>query len=144
MQAGRGGQVDLDHLALGVADAGNVVVGGERLADVGRGQPEGGELLRIEPGAQRETFWPEKFRGLHAGHRLQLRLHHAHQVVGDLVRRQHVAVEADIHGVDGLADLHGQCRLLRAGRQLVEDRIDLGVDLGQRLVGIVVEPQSRR
>ena len=30
MQAGRGGQVDLHHLALGVADAGDVVVGGER------------------------------------------------------------------------------------------------------------------
>ena len=28
-----------------------------------------------------------------------------------------------------------------AGRQLVEHRVDLGVDLGQRFVGIVVEPQ---
>ena len=35
-------------------------------------------------------------------------------------------------------------RLLRAGRQLVEDRIDLGVDFGERLVGIVVEPQIDR
>ena len=52
-----------------------------------------------------------------------------------------VAGEADIHGVDGLADLDGQRRLLRAGRQLVEHRIDLGADLGQRLVGIVVQPQ---
>ena len=31
MQAGRGRQIDLHHLAFGVADAGNVVVGGERL-----------------------------------------------------------------------------------------------------------------
>ena len=30
MQAGRGRQVDLDHLALGGADAGDVIVGGER------------------------------------------------------------------------------------------------------------------
>ena len=32
-----------------------------------------------------------------------------------------------------LADLHGQHRLLRLGRQLVAHRVDLGVDLGQRL-----------
>ena len=144
MQAGGGGEVDLHHLAFGIADAGNVIVGGERLADVGRGEPEGRELLRIEPGAQREHLLAEQFGGLHARHRLQLRLHHARQVIGDLVRRQGVAVEADIHGVDGLADLHRQGRLQRAGRQLVEDRSDLGVDFGQRLVGIVVEPQRHR
>ena len=28
MQAGRGGQIDLHHLAFGVAEAGNVIVGG--------------------------------------------------------------------------------------------------------------------
>ena len=66
MQAGRGGQVDLHHLALGGADAGYVVVGGERLADVGCGQAEGRELLRIEPGAQRKHLLAEQFRGLHA------------------------------------------------------------------------------
>jgi hypothetical protein len=132
------------HLALGGADAGNVVVCGHRQADIGRRQAERCELLRIEPGAQREHFLAEQFRGLHAGHRLQLRLHHARQVIGDLVRRQGVAVEADIHGVEGLADLHLQRRLQRAGRQLVEHRRDLGVDLGQRLVGIVVEPQRHR
>ena len=100
MQAGRGGQIDLHHLALGVADAGYVVVGGERLADVGGGEPERRELFRIEPGAQGEDLLAEQFRGLHAGHRLQLRLHHADEVIGDLVRRQRVAVKADIHGVD--------------------------------------------
>ena len=110
-------------------------------ADIGGGQPERREFFRIEPGAQRKNLLAEQFGGLHARHRLQLGLHDAHQIIGDLVRRQRVAVEADIHGVDGLADLDGQSRLQRAGRQLIEDRIDLGVDLGQRLVGIVVEPQ---
>ena len=77
MQSGRCGEVDLHHLALGGADAGDVVVGGERRADVGRGQPVGGELLRIEPGAQRENLLPEQLGGLHARHGLQLRLHDA-------------------------------------------------------------------
>ena len=144
MQAGRGGQVDLHHLALGIADAGYVVVGGQRLADVGRRQPERRELLRIEPGAQGEHLLAEQFRRLHAGDRLQLGLHHAGEVVGDLVRLERVAVEAEIHGVDGLADLDGEDRLQRPGRQLIENRIDLGIDLGQRLVGIVVEPQIDR
>src|SRR5208282_369268 len=98
MQPGRGGQVDLHHLAFGIADAGYVVVGGQRLADVGRRQPERRELLRIEPGAQGEHLLTEQFRRLHAGDRLQLGLHDAGQVVGNLVRRERVAVEAEIHG----------------------------------------------
>ena len=69
MQAGRGGEVDLHHLAFGGADAGNEVVGGQRQGDVGRGQPEGRKLLRIKPGAQREHLLPEQFGGLHAGNR---------------------------------------------------------------------------
>jgi hypothetical protein len=64
--------------------------------------------------------------------------------VSPMVRRQGIAVKADIHGVDGLADLHRKRRLQRAGRQLVEHGSDLGVDLGQRLVGVVVEPQRHR
>ena len=144
MQAGRGGQIDLHHLAFGIADPGYVIVGGERLADVGGGEAERRELLRIEPGAQRKHLLAEQLRGLHAGHRLQFRLHHAREIIGDLVRRQSIAVEADIHGVDGLADLHRQGRLQRAGRQLIEYGSDLGVDLGQRLVGVVVEPQRHR
>ena len=112
--------------------------------DVSCGQPVGGELLRIEPGAQRKHFLPEQLGGLHARYGLQLGLHDAHEIVGDLVRRERIAVEAEIHRVDRLADLDGQHRLLRAGRQLVEHRVDLGVDLGQRFVGIVIEPQVDR
>ena len=113
MQVGRGGQVDLHHLALGGAEAGDVVVAGQRRADVRGGQAVGRQLLRIEPGAQREILAAEDLRRLHALDRLQLRLHHAHQIVGDLVGGQHVAGEADIHRVDGLADLDRQDRLLR-------------------------------
>ena len=77
MQAGGGGEVDLHHLAFGGADTGNVVVGGQRLADIGGRKPERGELLRIEPGAQSKNLRAKQFSGLHPRHRLQLRLHHA-------------------------------------------------------------------
>ncbi|MFK4603337.1 hypothetical protein ABIF57_002789 [Bradyrhizobium diazoefficiens] len=141
LQVGRGRQIDLHHLALGGAEPGDVVVAGQRGRYVGCGQPVGGKLDRIEPGAQREGLVAEQLRGLHAGYGLQLGLHHADQVVGDLVRRQHVAAEAEIHGVDGLADLDRQHRLLDAARQLIEHRVHLGVDLGQRLAGVEVQPQ---
>ena len=49
VQACRGRQTDLDHLALGGADARDVIVAGERLADVGAGQAVGGELVGVEP-----------------------------------------------------------------------------------------------
>ena len=66
------------------------------------------------------------------------------QIVGDLVRRQRIAVETEIHRVDGLTDLDGEHRLLRSDWQLIEHRGDFGVDLGKGLVGIVVEPQVDR
>ncbi len=141
MQAGRGIKVDLHHLALGVAQARDVIVAGERVRHVGCCDAVSGELRRVEPGTEREILPAQYLRGLHALDRLQLGLHHAQQIIGDLVRRQHVALEADIHGVESLADLDRQHRLLRSRRQLVQHRGHLGGDLGHRLVGVVIEPQ---
>ena len=103
------------------ADPGDEVIGGERLADIGRGQAERRELLRIEPRAQREDLLAKQLGRLHAGYGLQLRLYDPGEIVRDLVRRERVAVEPEIHRVDGLADLDGQDRLLRPSRQLIED-----------------------
>ena len=144
VQIGAGREVDRDHLALGVADGRDVVVRVQRRVDIARGQAGRGELLRIEPGAQREGARAEDLRGLHAGHGLQLRLHDADQVVRDLVRRQRLAVEAEIHRVGAFAGRHGQLRLLGLRRQLVDDRLHLGVDLGQRAAAVVVQAQARR
>ena len=141
MQAGRGRQVDLHHLALGGADSRNVVVGGQRLADVGRGEPVRPRAFADRARRAARTPFGRAVRRSARRPPPAASAAPRAQIIGDLVRRQGVAVKADIHGVDGLADLDGQRRLQRAGRQLIEDRIDLGVDLGQRLVGIVVEPQ---
>src|SRR6266704_2850550 len=82
--------------------------------------------------------------GLHAFYRLQLGLNDANQVIGDLVGREHVARETDVHGGELLADFHRKHRLLRARRQLVQNGVDLGIDLGKGLVDVVVEAQGGR
>ncbi len=131
----------MHHRALGGADTGDIVVVGQGGGDVGGGQLVRRQLDRVEPGAQGEILGAEQFRRLHAGNGLQFRLHDADQIIGDLVRLQNVGTEAHIHGVDGLADRHLQYRLLRARRQLVQHRIDLGVDFGQRLVAVIVQAE---
>ena len=143
VQARVRGQVHGHHLALGAAQRGDEVVGRQGVAHVRGGDAMGRHLLRIEPGPQRELAFAQDLGRLHALHGLQLRLHHADQVVGDLVRRQHLALEPDIHRIDGLADGHGDHGLLRVPGQLVQHRVDLGVDLGQGLVRIVVQAQVR-
>jgi hypothetical protein len=132
------------HLALAGAHRRQVVVGGQRGAHVGGGHAVGGHLLRVEPGPQREGARTQDLGGLHARNGVELGLHHAHQEVGDVVVGQRVAVEADVHRIGGLARGHREHRLLRLGRQLVAHRIDLRVDLGQRAVGVVVQPQRGR
>jgi len=55
---------------------------------------------------------------------------------------EHVARETDVHGGERLADSHRQHRLLPSPRQLVQNRIDLGVDLRESLVDVVVERKA--
>jgi hypothetical protein len=57
----------------------------------------GGQLAGVQPGAQRELAGAQHLGGLHALDRIELGLDHAHQVVGDVVGGQRVAVEAHVH-----------------------------------------------
>ena len=93
MQVGGRGQSDLDHLTLGVADRGDIVVGRQG-RDIARVHAIGLELLRIEPGAQREGLAAEDLGRLHALDGLQARLHHTNQVIRDLVRGERALVKA--------------------------------------------------
>ena len=144
MKAGRGIEIHRDHLAFGVAETGDVVVGGERRIHVRCRQPVGRQPLGVEPDAHGEILRAKDLHALHAGNRLQLGLHHARDVIGNLVLLQKGAAEADIHGGGGLSRRYRNLRLLRLRRQLVGDRRNLGADLGQRLVGIVVELKRGR
>ncbi len=143
MQAGVRDQVDGHHLSLGAAERRDEVIRGQGVAHVRGGHAEGRHLHRVEPGPKRELALAEDLGRLHAVHGLQLRLHDPDQIVGDLVRGQDLARKPDVHGIDGLADGHGDDRLLRVPRQLVQHGIDPGVDLGQGLVRIIVQAQGR-
>ena len=140
-QVGRCGEIDLNHLALAIAQARKIIVVRQRRADIGCGEAVRRQFFRIEPDPQREQFSAQQFGGLHAFERLQFRLYHTRQIIGDLVRREHFAGKTDVHRVDGLADFDRQHRLLRARRQLIQHRVDLGIDLGEGLVGIVIQTQ---
>jgi hypothetical protein len=144
MQIGGRGEGHLDHLALGVADRRDVVVARHGIRHVAGGDAVGLELVRVEPGAQREGLTADDLGGLHALQRLQLWLHHAGQVIRDLIGGQGVAGESQIHRIDGLADRDRDDRLQRPRRQLVQHGAHLDVDLRRRLRGVVVLPQVGR
>ncbi len=143
VKVGPGAQVDADHLPLAGAERGQVVVGGQRGGHVGRGDPVRRHPVRVEPGAQREQARAQDLRVLDALDRIQLRLDYPVQVVGDVVGGHRLAVEAQVHRIERFSDLRRQHRLLRLRRQLILDRVDLGRDVGQRAVGVVVQAQRR-
>ena len=76
----------------------------------------GGQFVRVQPGAQGELAPAEDFCGLHALDRVELGFDHPHQVVGDVIGGQGVAVEPQVHGIRGLPDGDRQHRLLGLGR----------------------------
>ena len=139
-QVGVGDEVDGDHRSLGRADGGEVIVARERVAHVGGRDAERGHLVRLEPDAHGEGARAEDVRALHAVDRRDLGLHDAREVIGDLVGLQHVRVKAQVHRRDlVVGGLDVERRLLGLGRQVVAHLGDLGLDLGQGGVGVVVE-----
>ena len=132
------------HLSLRAAQSRDEVVGRERVPHVRGGQAVGGHPGRIEPCPQRELLLAEDLGRLNSLHCLQLRLHDPDEVIRDLVRGQVLAVEPHDHRADVLACRQADHRLLGLPGKLVQHRVDLGVDLGERLVRIVVQTQVRR
>ena len=144
-QVGVGGQVDLDERALGAADGGEVVVGGQRLTHLDRADVERGHALGLEPDAHGEGAGAEDVGALHAFDGGKARLDDAHQVVGDLVLLEHVGPEAEIgRGELAVGRLDVDDRHLGVRRQIAADLVDLGADFRERLDGVVVELQARR
>ena len=75
----------------------------------------------------------------------ELRLHHARQVVGDLVLVELLGGEAEVHGRELVVRrLQRDDRRLGLGRQVVAHLRHLGLDLGEGGVGVVVELQVQR
>ncbi len=80
---------------------------------------------------------------MNAFHRLQLGLHHADQIVCDIVGGQGFAGKSDDHRTYIFAGGDRNHRLLRVPGQLVEHGVDLGVDFGERHIGVVIEAHVR-
>ena len=143
-QIGVGRQVDLDQGALGVADGGQVVVRGERRADLRRADVERRQPVGLEPDAHREGAAAEDVGALHARDRREARLHDAHQVVRDLVLLQNLRGETQVgRGELRVGGLDVDRGNLRLRRQVVAHLVHLGADFRQRLVRVVIELQTR-
>ena len=140
---GVGGQIDLDHRALGLADGGQEVVGGQGLTHLHRADVEGGHAGGVEPDAHGKGPRPQHLGPLHALEGGKPRLDDANQIIGNLVLRQDIGGEAEIgRGELGVRRLDVDDGDFRLGRQIAAHLIDLGTDLGQGLDRIVVEPQA--
>ena len=114
---------------------------GERVAHVDGGDAERRHLVRIEPDAHGEGLAAQDLRIGDAVDGLQPGLHHPRQIVGDLRAGHHLAVEGEVHQRGGLAGLLDDDGVLRLARQLALDLLDLRQHVGDRPVGVGVEPQ---
>ena len=134
----------LDEVALDLAGGGGEVVGGKRGAHLQRRDAERRHFLRVEPDAHGERLPAEDLRVGDAVDGLQLGLHHARQVVGDLRRGQHVAVERQVHERRGLARLLDDDGVHGLLRQDAAHLVDLGQHVGDGAVRVGVEAQVER
>ena len=95
--------------------------------------------------AHREGAVAQDVGALHAADRAEPRLHHAGQVVGDLVLVELVRGEAQVHRRELVVGrLQLDDRRLGLGRQVVAHLRHLGLDLGERRVRVVVELAGAR
>src|SRR5262249_36632040 len=97
VEIGRRGEVRLDELVLGLADCGQVVVGGERLSYLRWAYVERRYAVRFEPGADRERAASQDVGLLYAGDGGEARLYDADEVVGDLIFLEDGRAEAQVH-----------------------------------------------
>ena len=142
-KVGVGGQVHLDQLALGLAHRRQVVVGGERLPDLGGADVERRHPVGLEPDSHGEGARAEDVRALHAVDGGEPRLDRADQVIGDLILFEELGGEAEVGGGElAVGRLDVEDRDLRLRRKIAAHLIDLGADLGQGLGGVEVEPQA--
>src|SRR5207342_2175764 len=133
------GEVDRDHLALGLAQCGQDVVGLQRVEDIARGDLERGHAVRLHPYAHGEGATADDLGTLHAGNGRELGFDRTRQVVGDLVVVEQGAVERQVHRRNLFALLQFDHRVFRLRRQLSAQLVDLGGDLGEGLVRVAVQ-----
>ena len=143
LEVGVGDEAHAEHRAFGRTDRGERVVILQGDTDFGRADTTGGEFGRLQPDAHRKYPTAEHVGALHAFDRGEPRLHHAVQIIGDLVLIEGVRVETQVSGGElAVGGLDVDRRRLGSRRQFAADLVDLGADLGKRRVGVVVEPEK--
>ena len=143
-QVGVRGQVHLDERTLGLADGRQVVVRGERCADLRGADVQGRHAVGLQPDAHGEGAGAQDVGALHALDGGEARLDHAEQVVGDLVLLEELRGEAEVGGGElAVGRLDVEDGDLSLGRQVAPDLVHFGADLGERLGCVVVQAQAR-
>ena len=133
-------QVDRRHRPLGAAERGEIVVRGECVVRHRGRNAEGGHLVGLEPDAHCEGAVAENLRALHAADGAQLRLHDAHEVVGDLVLIEIARGEAEVRrGELAVRRLQIDDRRFGLGRKLIANLRDFRLNLRQRRIRVVVQ-----
>ena len=141
-QIGVGDQVHRHHRALRSPERRQVVVPRQRLSKRRRRDAVRRHPVRLEPDPHGERAVAEDVGALDAADGAQLRLHDAHQVVGDLVLIEIGRREAEVHRRElRVRRLQFDDRRLGLRRQIVADLRHLRLNLRQRGVGVVVELQ---
>ena len=144
-QVGVGDQVDRSHRPLRLTHRGEVVVGLKRLPDIGRGHPQRGESLGLQPDPHGVDTGAEDVGALDAWNRRELGLDDACQEIGDLVGFHVGCCKAEIHGgPEFIRVFEFDDRVFGLGREVVADLRELRLNLGQGGVGIVVEFEVNR
>ncbi len=96
IERGLGIDAGLDEIALDLARCGREIVGGEGCRDIDRGHAARGHPVRIEPHPHREGLATENLRIGDPIDRLQSRLNHAVQVIGDLRWGKNLRIEGHV------------------------------------------------
>ena len=97
-------------------------------------------LLRLQPNTHGERAVAENVGTLHTANGAQFRLHHARQVVRDLILIQILRRKTDVHRRElVIGRLQVNDRRLRFGREVVLYLRHLGLYLRESGVGVVVE-----
>ena len=144
VERGEGVDRSLRVVRFDLAGRRGEIVGRERPADVARGDAARGHLGRVEPDAHGEGLAAENLGFRDAVERLQLRLHHTIEIIGDLRAREHIRIEGHVEEGVALAGLLHDHRILRLARQLALHLLDFRQDVGDRAIGARVQPHVER
>src|SRR6202040_1410300 len=99
-------------------------------------------LVRLEPDAHGEGAVAQNIRTLYSTDSAQLRLHHAGQIVGNLVLVEVGGGKADVHRSKLIVGgLQVDDRRFRFRRQVIANLRNLRLNLRERGVGVIVQLQ---